>query len=113
MRLHYLKIDHFKNLNGFEIDLDEECQEPVTVLLGRNGSGKSNLFEALIIIFRDLINGKTTVDFAYDLRYTLRSGSVRVRVSNPSASTSDANSSPGHKSFILGAKPQIRRSPLS
>lgn len=83
MRLNYLKIDRFKNLNGFAVDFDEKCEEPVTVLLGRNGSGKSNLFEALIIIFRDLITGKTTVDFGYDLRYTLRGGTVAVRVFNP------------------------------
>jgi recombinational DNA repair ATPase RecF len=76
MRLSYLKIDHFKNLKGFAVDFDEKCEEPVTVVLGRNGAGKSNLFEALIIIFRDLIKGKTTADFGYDLRYTLRGGSI-------------------------------------
>ena len=90
MRLDYLKIDRFKNLNGFAVDLDETCKEPVTVVLGRNGSGKSNLFEALIIIFRDLIKGKTTTDFAYDLRYTLRGGSVAVHVCNPTTSNDQA-----------------------
>lgn len=83
MRLDYLKIDRFKNLNGFAVDFDETCQEPVTVVLGRNGSGKSNLFEALVIIFRDLIKGRTTADFGYDLRYTLQGGTVAVRVWNP------------------------------
>jgi len=85
MRLCYLKIDRFKNLNDFAVDFDETCHEPVTVLLGRNGSGKSNLFEALIIIFRDLIRGKATADFGYDLRYTIRGGTVKVRVCNPAA----------------------------
>lgn len=83
MRIDYLKIDRFKNLNGFVVDFDETCKEPVTVILGRNGSGKSNLFEALIIIFRDLIKGKATADFGYELRYTLRAGAVSVRVCNP------------------------------
>jgi len=83
VRLDYLKLDRFKNLNGFNVDFDETCDEPVTVLLGRNGSGKSNLFEALVIIFRDLINGRTTQDFGYDLRYTLRDGSVSIRAWNP------------------------------
>jgi len=83
MRLDYLKIDRFKNLNGFAVDFDETCQEPVTVVLGRNGSGKSNLFEALIIIFRDLWKGKATADFGYDLRYTLRGGTTAVRIWNP------------------------------
>jgi predicted ATPase len=99
MRLDYLKIDHFKNLNGFAVDLDEKCKEPVTVVLGRNGSGKSNLFEALIIIFRDLIKGKTTVDFGYDLLYTLRAGSVAVRVCNPPASNDEAKGVSSRKPF--------------
>lgn len=43
MRLDYLKIHDFKNLVGFSVDFDETSEEPVTVLLGRNGSGKSNL----------------------------------------------------------------------
>jgi predicted ATPase len=83
MRLDYLKIDRFKNLDAFEINLDESSQEPVTIVLGRNGSGKSNLFEALVIIFRDLIQENTTADFGYDLRYTLQSGGISVRVHNP------------------------------
>ena len=80
MRLDYVKIDHFKNLNEFEMDFKEHSNEPVTVLLGRNGSGKSNLFEALVIIFRDLRKGKATTNFAYDLRYTLREGELAVRI---------------------------------
>lgn len=83
MRLDYLKIHAFKNLVGFSVDFDETCKEPVTVVLGRNGSGKSNLNEALVIIFRDLMKGKPTKDFGYDLRYTLRNGSISVRVFNP------------------------------
>ena len=83
MRLNYLKIDGFKNLNGFAVELDETCQEPVTVVLGRNASGKSNLFEALVIIFRDLIKGKPTTEFAYDFRYTMRGGALAVRICNP------------------------------
>jgi hypothetical protein len=86
MSLDYLKIDRFKNLNSFEVDFDETSKEPVTVILGRNGSGKSNLFEALVIIFRDLIKGKATADFGYDLRYTLRGGTVAVRIWNPPTS---------------------------
>jgi predicted ATPase len=94
MRLDYLKIDHFKNLNDFEVLFGEASKEPVTVLLGRNGAGKSNLFEALIIIFRDLIKGRTTADFGYDLRYTLRGGAVEVHVRNPPASTEETGTGP-------------------
>lgn len=97
MRIDYLKIDRFKNLNGFEVDFDETCEEPVTVVLGRNGSGKSNLFEALVIIFRDLIQGKSTSEFGYDLRYTLQGGSVTVHISNPSIP--DTTISPSQPQF--------------
>jgi len=102
MRLGYLKIDRFKNLNGFEVDFDETCQEPVTVVLGRNGSGKSNLFEALVIIFRDLIKGRPTIDFGYDLRYSLKGGAVAVRVWNPRTGDSEAGSPSSQSTF--GAK---------
>lgn len=88
MRLDYIKISHFKNLNGFVVDFDENSPEPVTVVLGRNGSGKSNLFEALVIIFRDLIKGKATAEFGYDLRYTLRGGTVAIRIWNPATDES-------------------------
>lgn len=91
MRLDYLKIDDFKNLVGFSVDFDETCNEPVTVVLGRNGSGKSNLNEALVIIFRDLLRGKPTKEFGYDLRYTLRNGTVSVRVWNPAPARDTVN----------------------
>ena len=52
MKLRNLKIAQFKNLRNFEIDFGS--QPFTTVLLGQNGTGKSNLLEALIIIFREL-----------------------------------------------------------
>jgi predicted ATPase len=81
MKLDYIKIGRFKNLSDFICNFDETNARLVTVLLGRNGSGKSNLLEALVIIFRDLFLGKVT-DFAYELGYTLRSGQVEVSVSS-------------------------------
>ena len=52
MRIDWLKLPRFRNLREFEINFDES--QPTTVVLGRNGSGKSNLIEALVEIFRDL-----------------------------------------------------------
>ena len=83
MRLDYLKVHDYKNLVDVAVDFDETCDEPVTVVLGRNGSGKSNLYEAIVIIFRDLLKGRATKEFGYDLRYTLRNGKTAVRVWNP------------------------------
>ncbi|WP_102797667.1 AAA family ATPase [Bowmanella denitrificans] len=70
----------FKNLKNVTIDFDEG--EWITVVIGWNGTGKSNVLEALATIFRDLIgkpkNRPTIVgehsepekpEFSYRLRY--------------------------------------------
>lgn len=73
MRLAKFKIGSFKNLNNVSIDFDEN--EWITVVIGWNGTGKSNVLEALATLFRDLIMGKNqegNIDkpsFAYVLRY--------------------------------------------
>jgi predicted ATPase len=71
MRLDWLRIPNYRNRNlrNFEIDFDED--QSTTVLIGRNGSGKSNLFEAIVEIFRDL-ELKNPPAFAYELRYVCR-----------------------------------------
>ena len=51
-RLVELWLEDFKNLKDYTVRLDPA--HAVSVLLGWNGTGKSNLLEALIIIFRDL-----------------------------------------------------------
>ena len=75
MRLDKLRIGKFKNLRDFSINFDE--QAPTTVLVGRNGSGKSNLLEALTIIFRDLDLG-VAPRFDYTLEYVCRGRKVRI-----------------------------------
>src|SRR5260370_24913083 len=75
MRLDKLTIDNFKNLRNFTINFDEEAL--TTVILGRNGTGKSNLLEALIIIFRDLDLGDPPA-FKYRLTYHCRGYIVHV-----------------------------------
>ena len=52
MRINKLTITDFKNLQNFSIDFDEKSF--TSVIVGQNGAGKSNILEALIIIFRDL-----------------------------------------------------------
>lgn len=61
----------FKNLKNVEIDFDEGHW--VTVVIGWNGTGKSNVLEALAIIFRDLIANKRTPAFAFKLDYRMGS----------------------------------------
>jgi predicted ATPase len=75
MRLDKLRIASFKNLRDLTIDFDE--QSPTTVLVGRNGTGKSNLLEALTIIFRDLDLGADP-PFDYVLEYVCRGRKVKI-----------------------------------
>lgn len=51
-RLIELWLEDFKNLRDYEVFFNPA--QGLDVVLGWNGTGKSNLFEALVIIFRDL-----------------------------------------------------------
>lgn len=70
----------FKNLKNVTIDFDQEHW--VTVVIGWNGTGKSNVLEALAIIFRDLITYKSVSPekrkevprFAFKLAYQMGLG---------------------------------------
>jgi predicted ATPase len=53
MRIKYLKIEQFKNLKDFELNLQSNSND-IFVTVGKNGTGKSNLLEALVLIFRNL-----------------------------------------------------------
>lgn len=75
MKLDKVWLKDFKNLQDFSIDLDETSL--TTVLVGRNGTGKSNLLEALIIIFRDLDLGAPP-SLTYRLEYSCRGKAVKV-----------------------------------
>lgn len=72
MKIDYLHIrSPFKNLNDVCIDFDED--NLMTMIVGRNGSGKSNILEALVVIFRNLDLGRSP-EFAYTIRYRLGQG---------------------------------------
>lgn len=80
MRLDYLKIGstkdspthQFKNLKDVCIDFNEH--QSITVVIGWNGTGKSNVLEALAIIFRGLIRKEKMPAFAFELKYEIGSG---------------------------------------
>lgn len=60
--LKVLKLENFRNHTDFELDL-----EPITVLTGKNGIGKSNVIEAISVLsfcrpFRD-INKQDLINF--------------------------------------------------
>lgn len=75
MRIDWLEIEEFKNLKKFRIDFDES--QLTTVLIGQNGTGKSNLFEALVLIFRALDLNEDP-PFAFRIRYLCRGNAVDV-----------------------------------
>lgn len=68
----------FKNLKDVTIDFDQDHW--VTVVIGWNGTGKSNVLEALAIIFRDLIGKKRIPAFAFKLVYRMGAGASQCRI---------------------------------
>jgi predicted ATPase len=76
MRLDKFHIrSQFKNLRDFAIDFDESSE--MTVLVGHNGTGKSNLLEALTIVFRDL-DLKQRPQFSFIIEYVCRKHRVHI-----------------------------------
>ena len=73
MKLNRLHIGEFKNLKDIEITF----AYPYTVLVGQNGSGKSNIYEALVSIF-DSLECKRIAPFRYELEYDCRDWHVRI-----------------------------------
>lgn len=68
----------FKNLKNVTIDFDQDHW--VTVVIGWNGTGKSNVLEALAIIFRDLIGKKRTPAFSFQLAYRMGIGDATLHI---------------------------------
>ena len=52
MKLQRLHIKGFRNINDLDLDLSD--QEGLSILIGNNGSGKSNILEAIVAIFTSL-----------------------------------------------------------
>lgn len=76
MRIESLKIlSPWKNLAGFSIDFGRF--NDVTVLMGRNGSAKSNLLEALITIFTR-IDLAEPAEFSFEICYAIAGSRVQV-----------------------------------
>jgi predicted ATPase len=72
MRLKLVTIGQYKNLRDFTLTFDGNSF--IDVFVGKNGTGKSNLFEALIEIFRHLYEydkDKADLDFNYTIKYEI------------------------------------------
>ncbi|KTG19677.1 AAA family ATPase [Pseudoalteromonas sp. XI10] len=90
MQLRYLAIPHFRNLRDVEMNFAIELSHSSSTgkseeskrirshaLIGQNGTGKSNLIEALITLFRDIDLDREAA-FDYTIEYEIRGHIVRV-----------------------------------
>lgn len=75
MKLEYLEIEEFKNLKNFRINFNQDSI--LDLIIGKNGSGKSNLLEALIEIFGKLEKNELT-DFKYKIKYRLHNETIEI-----------------------------------
>lgn len=78
MKLKSLYIEKYKNLSPLTIDF--EAGNGLTMLVGNNGSGKSNVLEAISGIFHDLFKGKNSrkIKCDYKLAYTLNEAECKI-----------------------------------
>ena len=87
MHLQRVKLPLFRNLKDFEITFTESVEDPNIeggqrtfnshAVIGTNGAGKSNLIEAIIIIFRDLdLNQQASFDYETD--YSIRGHQIKL-----------------------------------
>lgn len=90
MQLLHIRIPAFRNLRDLDIVFETHLQpiasapadsqpKPIRshALIGQNGTGKSNLIEALITIFRDVDLDREAA-FDYMLEYSIRGHVVRI-----------------------------------
>lgn len=78
MKLQRLHIKGFRNIE--DLDLDLSAQNGLSVLIGNNGSGKSNILEAVVAIFASLYSKSKRFfpTFDYDIEYQLQEKAVKV-----------------------------------
>lgn len=76
MRLDRFWIGEYKNLKNVTVDFDEDHW--VTVVIGWNGTGKSNVLEALATLFLDLVIQEKEPSFSYKLRYRIHNFQVHI-----------------------------------
>ena len=68
MKISRLKISGYKNLKNLEMDFEKDVS--LIALIGDNGSGKSNVLEAIAIIFSRL-SMEEMIDFDFELEYCI------------------------------------------
>ena len=78
MKLEKFKIiDRFKNLDNISLDFSDK--DGTTVLIGNNGSGKSNLLEAISNVFAGLYNSVFKPSFKYEIVYSKDTYKIEIK----------------------------------
>jgi predicted ATP-binding protein involved in virulence len=67
MKIKRVFIDGFKNLNDFEVQFKENSS--LNLIIGNNGSGKTNFFEAICSAFNEVADPTEKVDYKYEIEY--------------------------------------------
>lgn len=79
MRLKSVWISEYKNLRDFTLAFDGD--NFLDIFVGKNGTGKSNFFEALVEIFNFIFSSKkkrSNISFDFDLLYEIDGQDVRI-----------------------------------
>jgi predicted ATPase len=69
MRIKHIYISEYKNLKDFSIDFEGESF--IDVFVGKNGTGKSNFFEAVLEMFQHLLEDEFIIQFSYKFIWEL------------------------------------------
>lgn len=86
MKLLTLKItSEFRNLNGLNLSFDSA--NDTYVIIGNNGTGKTNILEALSSIFSTLLSHSTDFLFSFVLRYEINDITYRVKYDKVTTTT--------------------------
>lgn len=85
MKIKRLIVSKYKNVEGLNLKFDNHL---ISLLVGKNGLGKSNLIEILALIFRELDQLETEQDFKdwaytaghfeYFIHYECRNSEMRI-----------------------------------
>lgn len=83
MHLDRVYFSGFRNLRDLEVDFGGSGL--ATVIIGQNGSGKSNLIEAIVDVFRFVDLNRGVPHFDYEIEYTIGNHRVRLNSRNGKA----------------------------
>lgn len=80
MRLKNIHIKGYKNIQDLTIDFTDK--DGITLFIGNNGTGKSNIIEVISSIFAGLYTNKVhKPNFEYNILYEVRDNSVSISLS--------------------------------